>query len=187
MLAKLLVISIEKMEFCYKITCQMTTFSSSKNPYCGGGVLFECGPSIDRAGRERRVHGQSGPCRHTRVDAVGRMDTLECEVVLAKLERLGLGTERGLALGDSYGRLIRESEAPVQLLAMRPDQDCVWAQYTVTVDGRPLVQSTKRTAAIPTAIRYAKPLHHRLAYAAYCCYDCLPHGIRAGSRCWAFR
>ena len=160
----------------------MTPFSSSINTPRDGGVFFESGPSIDRAGREKRVHGQTGPCRNTRVDAIGRMDTLECEVVLAKLERLDLGIERGLALGDRYGRLIRESKAPLQLLAMRPNQHCAWAHYTVIVDGRPLVQSTLRTAAVPTAIRDAKPLHHRLAYTAYRPSDCLPHGIRASSQ-----
>ena len=70
----------------------------------------------------------------------GRMDTLQCAVVLAKLERFDWEIERRLALGDRYGRLIRDSGAPVQLLAVRPDRNCVWAQYTVMVDDRPAVQ-----------------------------------------------
>ena len=90
--------------------------------------------------------------------------------------------ERRLALGERYGRLIRDSGAPVQLLAVRPDRDCVWAQYTVMVDDRPAVQASLKAAGIPTAVHYPKPLHHQPAYAAYCCPDCMPHSIRAGQR-----
>jgi UDP-2-acetamido-2-deoxy-ribo-hexuluronate aminotransferase len=37
--------------------------------------------------REIRVHGQSARYTHTRVGVGGRMDTLQCAVVLGKLAR----------------------------------------------------------------------------------------------------
>ena len=48
---------------------------------------------------------------------------------------------------------------------MRPDRDCVWAQYTVLVEQRDAVQAALKAAGIPTAVHYPKPLHHQPAYA----------------------
>ena len=169
---------------CNLSTIACTSFFPSKPLGCygDGGALFTSDPVIAQAAREIRVHGQSGRYHHTRVGLGGRMDTLQCAVVLAKLERFDWEIERRLALGDRYGRLIRDSGAPVQLLAVRPDRNCVWAQYTVMVDDRPAVQAALQAAGIPTAVHYPKPLHHQPAYAAYCCPDCMPHSIRAGQR-----
>ena len=169
---------------CNLSTIACTSFFPSKPLGCygDGGALFTSDPAIAQAAREIRVHGQSGRYHHTRVGVGGRMDTLQCAVVLAKLERFDWEVERRLALGERYGRLIRDSGAPVQLLAVRPDRDCVWAQYTVMVDDRPAVQASLKAAGIPTAVHYPKPLHHQPAYASYCCPDCMPHSIRAGQR-----
>ena len=164
---------------CNLSTIACTSFFPSKPLGCygDGGALFTSDPAIAQASREIRGHGQSGRYHHTRVGLGGRMDTLQCAVVLAKLERFDWEIERRLALGDRYGRLIRDSGAPVQLLAVRPDRNCVWAQYD-----RPAVQAALQAAGIPTAVHYPKPLHHQPAYAAYCCPDCMPHSIRAGQR-----
>jgi UDP-2-acetamido-2-deoxy-ribo-hexuluronate aminotransferase len=82
-----------------------------------------------RARPERRYH-------HTRVGVGGRMDTLQCAVVLAKLERFDWELQRrpswARATSGCWARTRR-----VELLAVRPDRDCVWAQYTVFVDERP--------------------------------------------------
>ena len=174
----------ETRKSCNVSTIACTSFFPSKPLGCygDGGALFTSDPVIAQAAREIRVHGQSGRYHHTRVGVGGRMDTLQCAVVLAKLERFDWEVARRLALGERYGRLIRDSGAPVQLLAVRPDRDCVWAQYTVMVDDRTAVQAALKAAGIPTAVHYPKPLHHQPAYAAYCCPDCMPHSIRAAQR-----
>jgi UDP-2-acetamido-2-deoxy-ribo-hexuluronate aminotransferase len=93
------------------------------------------------------------------------MDTLQCAVVLAKLPRFDWELTRRRALGERYAKLIAASGAPVQLLAVRPDRDCVWGQYTVQVDHRDRVQAALKAAGVPTAVHYPKPLHHQPAYA----------------------
>jgi UDP-2-acetamido-2-deoxy-ribo-hexuluronate aminotransferase len=165
-----------------RIAC--TSFFPSKPLGCygDGGALFTSDPVVAQAAREIRVHGQSGRYHHTRVGVGGRIDTLQCAVLLAKLPRFDWEIERRLALGARYGQLIQASGAPVQLLAVRPDRDCVWAQYTVMVDNRPALQAALQAAGIPTAVHYPKPLHHQPAYAAGCCPDCNPHSITAGQR-----
>ena len=169
---------------CNVSSIACTSFFPSKPLGCygDGGALFTSDAAIAQAAREIRVHGQSGRYHHTRVGVGGRMDTLQCAIVLAKLPRFDWEVERRLALGERYGQLIEASGAPVQLLAVRPDRDCVWAQYTVMVDNRAAVMAALQAAGIPTAVHYPKPLHHQPAYAAGCCPDCNPHSIRAAQR-----
>lgn len=169
---------------CNVSTIAATSFFPSKPLGCygDGGALFTSDAAIAQAAREIRVHGQSGRYHHTRVGVGGRMDTLQCAVILGKLPRFSWELERRQALAARYSRLIRASGAPVQLLAVRPDRDCVWAQYTVMVDNRPAVQAALQAAGVPTAVHYPKPLHHQPAYAADCCPDCNPHSITAGQR-----
>jgi UDP-2-acetamido-2-deoxy-ribo-hexuluronate aminotransferase len=128
------------------------------------------------------VHGQSKRYTHTRLGVGGRMDTLQCAVVLGKLERFDWEIARRKALGDRYGELIVASGAPVQRLAVRPDRDCVWAQYTVMLDHRAAVQQALQAAGIPTAIHYPKPLHHQPAYGAGCDPLAHPASIAASQR-----
>ncbi|MES2715854.1 MAG: DegT/DnrJ/EryC1/StrS family aminotransferase [Pseudomonadota bacterium] len=169
---------------CNVSTIAATSFFPSKPLGCygDGGALFTSDAALAQAMREIRVHGQSARYTHTRVGVGGRMDTLQCAVVLAKLPRFGWELQRRQALAARYSRLIQASGAPVQLLAVRPDRDCVWAQYTVMVDHRAAVQKALQAAGVPTAVHYPKPLHHQPAYAADCCPDCNPHSIRAGQR-----
>ena len=161
-----------------------TSFFPSKPLGCygDGGALFTSDAAIAQAAREIRVHGQSARYTHTRIGVGGRMDTLQCAVVLAKLPRFDWELQRRQALAARYAALIRASGAPVQLLAVRPDRDCVWAQYTVLVDRRSAVQQALQAEGIPTAVHYPKPLHHQPAYADGCCPDCCPHSIAAAQR-----
>ena len=165
-----------------RIAC--TSFFPSKPLGCygDGGALFTSDAAIAQAAREIRVHGQSGRYHHTRVGLGGRMDTLQCAVVLAKLERFDWEIARRHALGERYARLIQASGVPLQLLTVRPDRDCVWAQYTVLVDQRKAVQAALQAAGIPTAVHYPKPLHHQPAYAAGCREDDHPLSICASQR-----
>ncbi len=166
-------------------TVGCTSFFPSKPLGCygDGGALFTDDDALAQACREIRVHGQSARYTHTRVGVGGRMDTLQCAVVLAKLERFEWELQRRRELGARYGALLAGSG--VELLAVRPDRDCVWAQYTVFVDDRARVQSALQAQGIPTAVHYPKPLHHQPAYAAFAAHaqngDC-PHSVRAAAR-----
>jgi len=126
------------------------------------------------------VHGQSARYTHTRLGVGGRMDTLQCAVVLAKLERFDWEIARRLEIGERYQHLL--ADLPVQRLAVRADRNCVWGQFTLQVDDRPRVQQLLKDAGIPTAIHYPRPLHHQPAYAALCCPDCCPNSVVAGTR-----
>jgi UDP-2-acetamido-2-deoxy-ribo-hexuluronate aminotransferase len=151
-------------------TLGCTSFFPSKPLGCygDGGAIFSDNDALAQACREIRVHGQSGRYHHSRVGVGGRMDTLQCAVVLAKFSRFEWELARRRELGERYARLIAASGAPVQLIAVRPDRDCVWGQYTVQVDcdDRGRIQAALKAAGIPTAVHYPKPLHHQPAYAS---------------------
>ena len=167
---------------CNLSTFGCTSFFPSKPLGCygDGGAIFTSDDTLARACREIRVHGQSARYSHTRIGVGGRMDTLQCAVVLAKLERFDWELQRRAAIGARYAALLEGSG--LQLLAVRADRDCVWAQYTVFVDQREQVQARLQAQGIPTAVHYPKPLHLQPAYAADCCPDCCPESVRAGQR-----
>lgn len=163
-------------------TLGCTSFFPSKPLGCygDGGAVFTSDDRLAQACREIRVHGQSKRYTHTRVGVGGRMDTLQCAVVLAKLERFEWEVAQRLALGARYQRLL--TDAGVGLLTVRPNRDCVWAQYTVFVGDRAAVQSFLQAQSIPTAVHYPTPLHLQPAYAALCCPDCCPVSVAVAAR-----
>jgi UDP-2-acetamido-2-deoxy-ribo-hexuluronate aminotransferase len=158
-----------------------TSFFPSKPLGCygDGGAIFTGDDALAQAAREIRVHGQSARYTHTRVGVGGRMDTLQCAVVLAKLPRLPWELQRRRELGERYHAAL----APLNLatLAVRPDRDSVWGQYTVRVADRARVQAALADAGVPTAVHYPRPLHRQPAYEAYGDPDACPNAIAAAA------
>jgi UDP-2-acetamido-2-deoxy-ribo-hexuluronate aminotransferase len=147
-----------------------TSFFPSKPLGCygDGGAIFTDNDALARACSEIRVHGQSGRYHHTRIGVGGRMDTLQCAILLGKLARFDWEVARRIELGNGYAAAIRASGAKVGLLAVRPDRTSVWAQYTVLVENRDAVQEKMKQLGIPTAVHYPKPLHRQPAYEKRC-------------------
>ena len=176
--------SYKNKKSCNLSTFGATSFFPSKPLGCygDGGALFTNDDQLAQASREIRTHGQSQRYLHTRLGVGGRMDTLQCAVVLGKLDRFEWEVKRRLDLGDAYKRKLKAAAPSLQLLAVRPDRDCVWAQYTVFVDDREAVQARLKQAGVPTAVHYPRPLHHQPAYAKYGKAEDCPHSIRAAQR-----
>ncbi|WP_396267886.1 DegT/DnrJ/EryC1/StrS family aminotransferase [Ideonella sp.] len=153
---------------CNLSTFGCTSFFPSKPLGCygDGGAIFTNDDQLAIASREIRVHGQSARYTHTRLGVGGRMDTLQCAIVLAKLERFQWELDQRKHLGEQYRSLITETcGSSVELLEVKPDRDCVWAQFTVKVKNREAVQDALKQTGVPTAVHYPKPLHLQPAYA----------------------
>ena len=149
---------------CHLSTIGCTSFFPSKPLGCygDGGALFTDDPALAQAMREIRVHGQSRRYVHTRVGVGGRMDTLQCAVVLAKLERFEWELAQRQRAGADYDALLRHQ---VPGIAVRADRTSVHAQYTVLVDERDRVRAALDAAGVPTAVHYPVPIHRQPAYA----------------------
>ncbi|WDR07279.1 DegT/DnrJ/EryC1/StrS family aminotransferase [Devosia rhodophyticola] len=133
--------------------------------YGDGGALFTDSDELAKIAREIRVHGQERRYIHKRIGVGGRMDTLQCAVVLAKLERFDWEVERRNFMGQRYLDLLK-SNLSIGLATVRPQNTCVWAQFTVRVDRRQAVVDALKAHGIPTAVHYPIPLHKQEAYSA---------------------
>jgi UDP-2-acetamido-2-deoxy-ribo-hexuluronate aminotransferase len=167
---------------CNLSTIGCTSFFPSKPLGCygDGGAICTNDDGIAQACREIRVHGQSKRYVHTRVGVGGRMDTLQCAIVLAKLERLDWEIEQRIAIGQRYNRLM--DEAGISRVQQRSDRTSVFAQYTVFAKDREQTQLTMQEAGIPTAVHYPVPLNEQPAYKHLCCPNSTPHSQHAAKQ-----
>lgn len=170
---------------CALSTWGATSFFPSKPLGCygDGGAMFTNDAALAQAAREIRVHGQSQRYTHTRLGVGGRMDTLQCAVVLGKLERFDWEVEQRLIIGERYQQAL--AALPVQRLVVRSDRNCVWAQFTVLLanaNQRDAVQTSLNAQGVPTAIHYPRPLHLQPAYQGYAPKWSLRHAENAASR-----
>jgi UDP-2-acetamido-2-deoxy-ribo-hexuluronate aminotransferase len=149
-------------------TIGCTSFFPSKPLGCygDGGALFTSDDELAGAMREIRVHGQSRRYVHTRIGVGGRMDTLQCAIVLAKLPLFDWELQQRQRAAASYDARLRGKVGLVGCgKGRRSDRSSVYAQYTVLVDRRTEVQSALQEAGIPTAVHYPVPVHMQPAYA----------------------
>lgn len=158
-----------------------TSFFPSKPLGCygDGGALFTNDEALATAAREIRVHGQSKRYVHTRIGVGGRMDTLQCAILLAKLPRFAWEVRERARIGARYDALLREalpdfdpvSEDDIgqplkgaRSLRLLSDRTSVHAQYTILVPRRADVQSRLQAEGVPTAVHYPVPLNVQEAY-----------------------
>ena len=149
-------------------TVGCTSFFPSKPLGCygDGGATFTDDDGLAQALREIRVHGQSKRYYHTRIGIGGRMDTLQCAVVLAKLERFDWELARREEVARRYDTLLRDAPG-VSLLSVRPDRTSVYAQYTLLARDRERLVAALAAEGVPAAIHYPIPLHRQPAYREY--------------------
>lgn len=168
---------------CGMSTIGCTSFFPSKPLGCygDGGALFTDDDKLAQAAREIRIHGQSRRYEHTRIGLGGRMDTLQCAIVLAKWPRFDWEMEQRHALGAGYtqqlaqvahaspvnGDEVGRSLSGLRTLALAPGNRSVYAQYTVLVPHRDIVQGELINAGVPTAVHYPIPLNEQPAYRSF--------------------
>ncbi|MBK5941396.1 aminotransferase DegT [Halochromatium roseum] len=188
---------------CNLSTIGCTSFFPSKplGGYGDGGAIFTSDDALAQACREIRVHGQSARYIHGRIGIGGRMDSLQCAVVLANLERFEQDIAQRQAVARRYHALIerkteaktrvetQEERGPDQVFSGRkaataeaitllpwpaPDRTSVFAQYSLRVQHRDAVQAKLKAAGVPTAVHYPMPMNQQPAYAHLCCPECTP-------------
>jgi UDP-2-acetamido-2-deoxy-ribo-hexuluronate aminotransferase len=159
---------------CNLSTIGCTSFFPSKPLGCygDGGAIFTNDDSMAQTIREIRVHGQSQRYFHTRVGVGGRMDTLQCAIVLAKMERFELEVQQRYEIGRRYNLML--DQAGITRIQQRPERTSVYAQYTIMVSNRDMLQKSFVESGIPTAVHYPVPLNEQPAYKQFCCPECTP-------------
>lgn len=145
-----------------------TSFFPSKPLGCygDGGAIFTDDAALAQAMREIRVHGQSKRYVHTRIGVGGRMDTLQCAVVLAKLTRFEEELELRKVVSQRYLEGLAGLDPALHLIDVAADRTSVWGQFTVRVEEREALVAALGDEGIPTAVHYPVPLNEQPAYKA---------------------
>jgi len=149
---------------CNLSSISCTSFFPSKPLGCygDGGAIFTNDDDIAKACREVRVHGQSARYVHTSIGVGGRMDTIQCAVVLAKLAKFDWEVNQRLEIGARYNEMLdAENIARVQQVDGRTS---VFAQYTILSENRDALKAKLGEVGIPTAVHYPIPLNEQPAY-----------------------
>ena len=150
---------------CSLSTIGCTSFFPTKPLGCfgDGGACFTQDEALAKRMRQIRVHGQDRKYHHPLIGINGRMDTLQAAVLLAKLEAFDEEIAERRRIGARYTDLLQEVVAtPV----VEPHNTCVYAQYTIQVENRKVLQARLQSEGIPSAVHYPIPLHLQPAFAS---------------------
>ena len=163
-------------------TIGCTSFFPSKPLGCygDGGACFTSDDGLAEVMLELRNHGQEARYRHTRIGINGRLDTLQAAILLAKLEVFDEELAARDAAARQYTALLGDAVQTPQVL---PDRTSAWAQYTIEVEDRPVIEAALSAAGIPTAVHYPMALHRQPVYAKMGLGNgSFPHAERAAER-----
>ncbi len=176
---------IEGRRSCSLSTIGCTSFFPTKPLGCygDGGAIFTNDPELNRIVREVRSHGQSGKYKHIRIGVGGRMDTLQCGILLAKLTQFDWEIEERGRIGLLYNqailnevmnaRNIMSKEVGAELDGVRVfkverGNMSVFAQYTILAPNRNRLIASLSALMVPTMVHYPIPLHRQPAYKNLC-------------------
>lgn len=152
---------------CNLSTVGVTSFFPAKPLGCygDGGAIFTNDDALAEAMREIRVHGQKQRYYHTRIGVNGRLDTLQCAILIPKLERFPWELEQRTRIAQRYNKSLRELESKgVVLPHLAPERTSSWAQYTLQVPKREAFQKAMQENGIPTAVHYPRTMPDQPAY-----------------------
>ena len=151
---------------CNLSTIACASFFPSKPLGCygDGGALFTNDDELARVMRQIARHGQDRRYHHVRVGVNSRLDTLQAAILLPKLAVLDTEILQRQDVARRYAELL----APIPGLEtpkIEPHCASAWAQYTVRVPQREVVQAHLKAQGIPTAVHYPIPLNRQPAVA----------------------
>jgi UDP-2-acetamido-2-deoxy-ribo-hexuluronate aminotransferase len=140
--------------------------------YGDGGAIFTNNKKLALIFREIREHGQKKKYVHSRIGIGGRMDTIQCAIILAKLKKFNSDIEKRTSLGEKYN--IFFDKIGMKRVLQKKNRNSVFAQYSLMVDNRKKFIDFLKKKNVPTAIYYPLPINHQHAYKKYCCIECTP-------------
>ncbi len=179
---------------CNLSTIACASFFPSKPLGCygDGGAIFSNDDELAKVMRQIARHGQDRRYHHIRVGVNSRLDTLQAAILLPKLAVLDEELALRQQVANTYNTLLHRRES---LLAngatdhddktiitpyLEPHSISAWAQYTIQVLNREVLQEQLKKAGIPTAVHYPIPLNKQPAVADACAQ--LPVGDAVAQR-----
>ena len=146
-------------------TIACTSFFPTKPLGCygDGGAIFTSDDELAKVMRQIARHGQDRRYHHIRLGVNSRLDTLQAAILLPKLAALNQEIVLRQEAAKIYWQLFIDEGLD---LAPHIEQhnESAWAQYTVKLYKRNLVQEKLKQAGVPTAIHYPMPLNKQPAF-----------------------
>lgn len=141
-----------------------TSFFPAKPLGCfgdGGAVFCQTEEQYNNLVQVRN-HGQESRYYHTKLGYNGRLDTLQCAILLVKLERYPWEVEQRQRIAQTYSTEFSNLEK-IATPVVREGRDSVFAQYTLKVQNRDGFQKALMEEGVPTSIHYPKGMHQQPA------------------------
>lgn len=150
---------------CNLTTIACTSFFPTKPLGCygDGGAIFTNDDELAKVLRQIARHGQDRRYHHIRIGVNSRLDTLQAAILLPKLEIFPGELELRQDVARDYSRLL--AAAGISAPFVEAHNRSAWAQYTVQVKDRDLVQAELNAQGVPTAVHYPIPLNKQPAVA----------------------
>ena len=145
---------------CGLSTIGCTSFFPTKPLGCygDGGAIFTDDEKLAKAMDQIHRHGQDRRYHHIRMGLNSRLDTMQAAVLLAKMTKFDKEIKRREEIGKRYTSLLKEVKG-VKTPAIKEENTCVYAQYTIVVENRDELQAKLKEKGIPTAVHYPIPLN----------------------------
>lgn len=138
------------------ISC--TSFFPAKPLGCygDGGAVFTNDDILADKMRSLRLHGQTKRYYHKYIGMGGRLDTIQAAVLNVKLAHY----PKDLALRQQVAKKYDSALSTIfSTPIIAPDRTSAYAQYSIRVQNRDVLQSKLNVLGIPTAVHYPMPLH----------------------------
>jgi len=149
---------------CNLSTIACTSFFPSKPLGCygDGGAIFTNDDELAKVMRQIARHGQDRRYHHIRIGMNSRLDTLQAAILLEKLAIFPGELEARQNVADYYNQLLSEC-AEIAVPRIEEHNSSAYAQYTIQIPRRELVQSGLKGIGIPTTVHYPIPLNKQPA------------------------
>lgn len=143
----------------------VTSFFPAKPLGCygDGGAIFTNDDKVAEIMRSIRIHGQAERYHHVRVGLNGRMDTLQCAIMLPKLDHFSWELEQRQVVAKRY-EMAFDGNKNIITPQVPKNKTSAWAQYTILVENRKDVQARLEKKGVPTAVHYPIPMSKQQAY-----------------------
>jgi UDP-2-acetamido-2-deoxy-ribo-hexuluronate aminotransferase len=152
---------------CNLSDCGVTSFFPAKplGVYGDGGAIFTNDDELAKSCRQILFHGQTTRYYHEKIGVNGRMDTLQCAILIPKLEKFPWEMEQRQKLADRYNKAFQPlTDKGVALPYIDRDCTSAWAQYTLRVPNRDAFQKGLNDLGIPTSVHYPRTMPDQPAY-----------------------
>lgn len=145
-------------------TISCTSFFPAKPLGCygDGGAVFTNDDELADKMKSLRLHGQTKRYYHKYIGIGGRLDTIQAAVLNVKLNYYKKDLALRQEVAKKYTNLLNRKN--LILPQVKEDRTSAWAQYSIRVQNRELLQEELKNAGVPTAVHYPMPLHLQEAF-----------------------